>query len=219
MEPATLLSIVNHLWNDTSAQVAAEALSIKPEQVSVAIGDTLLPPGPVSGGSVTTASACSAVKMACTQVLARLSLPAGATPAKRTAAFEKLKVSAVEETGNFVSPTSRSQSTASLYKGGADVTGGTNAGNTAKTMFAIGAEFVEVLVHARTREIRVPRIVGAFAAGRIMNPRTAHSQLIGGTIWGIGSALHEHTEIDKREARYTNDNLAEYLIPVSAVIR
>ena len=86
-------------------------------------------------------------------------------------------------------------------------------------MFAIGAEFVEVLVHARTREIRVPRIVGAFAAGRIMNPRTAHSQLIGGTIWGIGSALHEHTEIDKREARYTNDNLAEYLIPVSAVIR
>ncbi len=201
------------------AQVAAETLSIKPEQVSVAMGDTLLPPGPVSGGSVTTASACSAVKVACQQVLARLSLPAGATPAERTAAFEKLKVGAVEEIGNFVPPTSRSQSTASLYKGSADVTGGANAGNAAKTMFAFGAEFVEVRVHARTREIRVPRIVGAFAAGRIMNPRTAHSQLMGGMIWGIGSALHEHTEIDKREARYMNDNLAEYLIPVNADIR
>lgn len=201
------------------AQMAAETLSIKPEQVSVAMGDTLLPPGPVSGGSVTTASACSAVKMACQQVLARLALAAGATPAERTAAFEKLKLGAVEETANFVPATSRSQTTAGLYKGSADVTGGANAGNAAKTMFAFGAEFVEVRVHARTREIRVPRIVGAFAAGRIMNPRTAHSQLMGGMIWGIGSALHEHTEIDKREARYMNDNLAEYLIPVNADIR
>jgi xanthine dehydrogenase YagR molybdenum-binding subunit len=75
---------------------------------------------------------------------------------------------------------------------------------------------VEVRVHARTREVRVPRAVGAFAAGRIMNTRTAHSQLMGGMIWGIGSALHEATEIDKREARYINDNLADYLIPVNA---
>ena len=52
-----------------------------------------------------------------------------------------------------------------------------------------------------------------------MNPRTAHSQLMGGMIWGIGSALHEFTEIDKREARYMNDNLAQYLIPVNADIR
>lgn len=200
------------------AQVAAETLSIKPEQVSVAMGDTLLPPGPVSGGSVTTASACSAVKLACQQVLARLALAAGSTPAQRMAAFGKLNLGAVEETGNFVPPTSRSKTTAGLYKGSADITGGPNAGNDGKTMFAFGAEFVEVRVHARTREIRVPRIVGAFAAGRIMNPRTAHSQLMGGMIWGIGSALHEHTEIDKREARYMNDNLGEYLIPVNADI-
>jgi xanthine dehydrogenase YagR molybdenum-binding subunit len=201
------------------AQVAAETLSIRPEQVSVALGDTLLPPGPVSGGSVTTASACSAVKIACQQVLARLALPADATSAQRLAAFDKLQLGAVEETGNFVPPGSRSQATAGLYKGSADITGGTNPGNSVKTMFAFGAEFVEVRVHRRTCEIRVPRIVGAFAAGRIMNPRTAHSQLMGGMIWGIGSALHEHTEIDKREARYMNDNLAEYLIPVNADIR
>ena len=204
------------------AQVAAETLAVKPEQVAVALGDSLLPPGPVSGGSVTTASACSAVKLACQQVLARLGMPAAAwavaTQGQRAAAFEKLKLGAVEETGNFVPPSSRSKTTAGLYKGSADITGGANMGNDSKTMFAFGAEFVEVRVHARTREIRVPRIVGAFAAGRIMNPRTAHSQLMGGMIWGIGSALHEHTEIDKREARYMNDNLAEYLIPVNADI-
>jgi xanthine dehydrogenase YagR molybdenum-binding subunit len=51
-----------------------------------------------------------------------------------------------------------------------------------------------------------------------MNPRTAHGQLMDGMIWGIGSALHEHTEIDQREARYMNDNLAEYLMPVNADI-
>jgi xanthine dehydrogenase YagR molybdenum-binding subunit len=73
-----------------------------------------------------------------------------------------------------------------------------------------------VRVHARTREIRVPRIVGAFAAGHIVNPRTARSQLMGGMIWGIGSALHEATEMDMRWARYVNDNLADYLIAVNA---
>ena len=82
--------------------------------------------------------------------------------------------------------------------------------------YSFGAQFVEVRVHRLTREIRVARMVGAFAAGAVINPLTAHSQLIGGMIWGIGSALHEETEIDRRAARYVNDNIAEYLIPVNA---
>jgi xanthine dehydrogenase YagR molybdenum-binding subunit len=86
-------------------------------------------------------------------------------------------------------------------------------------MYAMGAELVEVRVHAQTREIRVPRIVGAFAAGRIMNTRTARSQYMGAMIWGISSALHEATEIDERYARYVNDNLADYLVPVNADIQ
>jgi xanthine dehydrogenase YagR molybdenum-binding subunit len=86
-------------------------------------------------------------------------------------------------------------------------------------MFAFGAELVEVRVHARTHEIRVPRIVGAFAAGRIMNTRTARSQLMGGMIWGISSALHEKTEIDPRAARYVNRDIAEYHVPVNADVR
>jgi xanthine dehydrogenase YagR molybdenum-binding subunit len=59
---------------------------------------------------------------------------------------------------------------------------------------------------------------GAFAAGRLMNTRTVRSQLMGGMIWGISSALHEVTEIDKGRARYVNDNLADYLVPVNADI-
>ena len=64
----------------------------------------------------------------------------------------------------------------------------------------------------------MPRAVGAFAFGRIVNPIAAKSQLMGGQIWGISAALHEATEIDRRRARYYNDDLAEYLIPVNADI-
>ena len=83
-------------------------------------------------------------------------------------------------------------------------------------MFAFGAEFVEVHIHRLTREIRVPRMTGAFAAGRIINQRTARSQYMGGMIWGLGSALLEATEIDGKRGRYVNDNLGEYLMAVNA---
>jgi xanthine dehydrogenase YagR molybdenum-binding subunit len=105
---------------------------------------------------------------------------------------------------------------AGLYKGKQTLAGGANLKD--RIQFAFGAEFVEVRVHKSTREIRVPRIVGAFAAGRIMNERTARSQLMGGLIWGVSSALHEATEIDEKSARYTNTDLAEYMIPVNADI-
>ena len=62
-------------------------------------------------------------------------------------------------------------------------------------------------------------MVGAFAAGTIVNPLTAHSQFMGGMIWGIGAALLERTEIDPHHARYVNDNISEYLIPVNADVR
>jgi xanthine dehydrogenase YagR molybdenum-binding subunit len=86
------------------------------------------------------------------------------------------------------------------------------------TAYAFGAHLVEVRVHDRTREIRTPRVVSAFAAGTIINPLTAYSQYMGGAVWGISSALHEATEIDPRHARYVNHNLADYLVPVNADI-
>jgi xanthine dehydrogenase YagR molybdenum-binding subunit len=90
------------------------------------------------------------------------------------------------------------------------------AGRSDVTAYAFGAHFVEVRVHRLTREIRVPRVISAFAAGTIVNAKTAHSQFMGGAIWGLSSALFEATEIDRESARYINKNFADYLIPVNA---
>ena len=77
---------------------------------------------------------------------------------------------------------------------------------------------VEVHVHAATGEVRVPRHVGAFAAGRIVNPLTARSQYLGGMAWGLSSALLEKTEVDPRTGVYVNRDLADYLVPTAADI-
>ncbi len=84
-----------------------------------------------------------------------------------------------------------------------------------RMQFAHRAHFVEVRVSQTTGEVRVPRMVGVFAGGRIMNPRTAYAQLQGGQVWGLSSALHEATEIDPLLARYCNADLAEYHVPVA----
>jgi len=86
-------------------------------------------------------------------------------------------------------------------------------------MFAFGAEMAEVRIHKYTHEIRVPRLHGAFAAGTWLNRKTAHSQLMGGMVWGIGSALHEVSEVDQPRGRFLNANIAEYLVPVNADVR
>jgi xanthine dehydrogenase YagR molybdenum-binding subunit len=90
------------------------------------------------------------------------------------------------------------------------------AGRKDVAAYAFGAHFVEVRVHSITREIRVPRVVSAFAAGTIVNPVTAHSQFMGGAIWGLSAALLEETQIDRSAARYVNNNLADYIVPVNA---
>lgn len=103
-----------------------------------------------------------------------------------------------------------------MRRGKPIILGGSNLKD--RMQFAFGAQFVEVRVNRWTGQISVPRAVGVFAAGRIMNRRTAHAQLSGGQIWGISSALHEATEIDRQKARYVNQNLAEYHVPVAADI-
>jgi len=203
-------------------QMAAEQLGVPMSHVAVELGDSAFPAGPVAGGSNTTASCCNAVIKACEAILARLA--AGpATPGNNTGvtrdfeeAFQRLGVGVVEEYAEYLPPGAKADTMAKLYRGTPFLGGGSKG---EKLMYALGAEFVEVRVHRLTREIRVPRIVGAFAAGHIVNTRTARSQLMGGMIWGISSALHEATEIDPRNARYVNDNLADYLVPVNADIR
>ena len=85
-------------------------------------------------------------------------------------------------------------------------------------MHSFGAVFVEVRVDRELGEIRVPRVVAAYGAGRILNAKTAHSQLVGGVVWGLGMALEEETLVDHRTARYMNADLAEYHVPVNADI-
>jgi xanthine dehydrogenase YagR molybdenum-binding subunit len=82
-------------------------------------------------------------------------------------------------------------------------------------MYAFGAQFAEVKVDEDLGQVRVTRMVGAFAAGRILNAKTARSQLMGGMIWGIGMALMENTIVDPVRGRIVNANLAEYHVPVN----
>ena len=222
------------------AQTAAERLGVPLEKVAVFIGDSDLPPGPVAGGSNSTASTCSAVMMVCDQIRQRLfkavmpsesltdkakeTVGIGQTPVTKAAksdeppdlerAFDALGVGVVEEYGEWKPEGAPTDSFKAMHAGHARLVGG--SGMKDKIAYAFGAEFVEVRVNRFTHEIRAPRLVGAFAAGRIMNPRTARSQLMGGLIWGMSSALLEATEIDARNARYVNDNLADYLLPVNA---
>jgi xanthine dehydrogenase YagR molybdenum-binding subunit len=222
-------------------QLAAERLGVPLSSVTVEVGDSMLPPAPVAGGSNTTASTSSAVLKACDAIRQKLFHSAvtanegplaGKTPTELTLAngriasrdgaaakledvFRRAQVSAIEEYAEFVPPGVKAEAVAQLYAGKSTQTGGPHG---QYLMYALGAEFVEVRIHALTREIRVPRIVGAFAAGRILNTRTARSQYMGGMVWGISSALHEATEIDRKRARYVNDNLADYLVPVNADI-
>jgi xanthine dehydrogenase YagR molybdenum-binding subunit len=208
------------------AQMAAERLGVPVSAVTVETGDTTLPPSPVAGGSNQTASCCSVVMKACDAINRKLhgsnsetvgGGPSGTPPKGDLGeAFKRLRLGAVEEYAEFLPPGAKPDAIKNLYAGKPYLGGGSHG---EKLMYAMGAEFVEVRVHAQTREIRVPRIVGAFAAGRIMNTRTARSQYMGAMIWGISSALHEATEIDPRNARYVNDNLADYLVPVNADIQ
>jgi xanthine dehydrogenase YagR molybdenum-binding subunit len=198
------------------------------------------PPAPVAGGSNTTASVCSAIMKACEEIREKLVQAAmtanegplgGADPrlvflkdGKLVAAdgsqelkdvFRHVGTSVIEQYTEFRPDAASAEAVSNLYKGKMEMVSG-EKGDMIK--YAFGAEFVEVRIHRRNREIRLPRIVGAFAGGRIMNTRTARSQLMGGMIWGISSALHEVTEFDHRNARVVNRDLQDYLVPVNADI-
>lgn len=184
------------------ALIVADKLGVDPEKVHVVVGDSALPPAPVSGGSNSTASVGNAVAKACEEILEKRGKRANGV----LEAYAENSPKGAPENG-----------IAKLYKGQPSFVGGSQGKQNIR--YAFGAQFVEVRVHRLTGEIRVPRALGVFAGGTIVNPITAESQLMGGMIWGISAALHEETEIDEKNARYYNDDLAEYLIPVNADIK
>jgi xanthine dehydrogenase YagR molybdenum-binding subunit len=101
---------------------------------------------------------------------------------------------------------------------GLEATGAFNGNAEAQqfSMHAFGAQFAEVHVNEDTGEVRVPRLLGVFAAGRIINPKTARSQLLGGMTWGLSMALHEESVLDPHFGDYVNHDFAEYHIATNA---
>ena len=227
-------------------QTAADLLGLPMEAVEACIGDSQLPAGGITAGSSSTASICSVIALACEKLRDRLALAAfeaspgagsplaGIRPATMRLAngqlfsgnmAEALTAAVrragrgqpmVEEAVNIPHGADAVKDDALASKGKPVLLGG--SGLSDRMQFAFGSQFVEVRIDRATGMIRVARMVGVFAAGRIMNSRTAWAQLNSGQIWGISSALHEATELDPRYARYVNQDLGEYHIPVSADI-
>ncbi len=229
------------------AQTVADLLGLEMDHVEVVIGDSDLPAAPMSAGSNSTASVCSVVAKACEAIrekVAKAAVAAKGTPLYGREAREvrlregcaevegrdgasepliaavkrvsrgKAIVEKATNTPHFIPPVIGA---ALVRKGKPVIMGGANMKD--RMQFAHGAQFVEVRIDRWTGEIRVPRMVGVFAAGRIMNTRTAKAQLQGGQVWGVSSALFEATEIDLPTAQFVNQNLAEYHMPVCADIR
>jgi xanthine dehydrogenase YagR molybdenum-binding subunit len=205
------------------AQVAAEALGISPDRVRFELGDTTLPQGPVSGGSQTAASVSPAVRAAALDARDRVLAFASADPKSPLFGATPGGVTVTDGRFALTSDPSKGATYAEILARhpAAAVEGRANTKpdediKKQYAMHAFGAQFAEVRVDADTGMIRVTRMVGAFASGRILNEKLAHSQYIGGMTWAIGMALHEATRTDLRSGRVMNANLSEYLVPVNA---
>jgi len=170
------------------AQVAADCLGLPMDCVRVELGRTDFPASWGSGGSWGAANSSNAVRRACEALREKLRTADGHIPAEGLEA--EGEILGMSEDPNFKN----------------------------YSMGSYGAHFAEVGVDVDTGEIRLRRMLGVFAAGRILNHKTARSQLIGGMTWGVGAALHEEAVIDTRSGAFVNRDLAGYLVPVHADI-
>jgi xanthine dehydrogenase YagR molybdenum-binding subunit len=204
-------------------QIAAETLGLPFENVTFGLGDSSLPEAPVEGGSFTAATVGSAVKAVCDQVREQLfklaqkvdnSPLAGARLEEVTFSDGRIRLNG--DASNSVSITDAMRhGGVSRIEEEADSAPDPqkHARFSRKTHSAV---FAEVKVDQDLGLIRVSRVVSAVAAGRILNPKTARSQIMGAIIWGIGMALEEESVMDQNFGRFINHNLAEYHVPVNA---
>jgi xanthine dehydrogenase YagR molybdenum-binding subunit len=205
------------------AQIAADSLGLDLDRVEFRSGTSDLPDAGIAGGSAHTATAGTAIHNAGAAVIAKLADLA--TGDQRSALFGAGNAGVVARDGRLFrrDDEARSESYAEILgRAGLaeiDARGNGAADPAAQSSFAMhahGAVFAEVKVDPDLGQIRVTRMVGAFAAGRVINPRMVRSQLFGGMIWGVSFALHEQAVMDQRSGRILNANLAEYHIPVNA---
>ncbi len=205
-------------------QIAGDSFGVPIQKVKFRLGDTELPQTPVSGGSQTAASTGSAVHLA-TQAL-REKLIQMAIGDARSPLSGMNTQDVVLQNGRLFSRTDPSKgetfqellsrSGQGTVEGKADTKQGDEKER--YSMYAFGAQFAEVRIDADLGQIKVSRMVGCFGAGKILNAKTARSQLLGGMVWGVSMALHEHAMMDHRLGRWVNNNLAEYHVPVNADI-
>ena len=175
-------------------QIAADASGVAPENIRFELGNAALPPAPGQFGSHTTASVGAAVHDVCVALKQRLQALAGAENQSSAEALRRHQLPQLE-----VTLESKGGDEMQRYSGK-----------------SFCANFVEVRVRASSGEVRVSRVVSALDVGRVMNQRTAQSQVYGAVTWGIGMALLEEAVMDHRYGRVVNHNLAEYHVPVNA---
>ncbi|MGZ5140256.1 MAG: xanthine dehydrogenase family protein molybdopterin-binding subunit [Burkholderiales bacterium] len=203
------------------AQVAADALGLPIENISIKLGDSTLPQSPVEGGSWIAASVCNAIVNTAGDVREELLRLAQKIPDSLLSSAGTDEVALVG--GSIVSimePTRKVPIADAMRAGNVDRVEKekTNTFEKRKThaQNVHSAIFAEVKVDEQLGIVRVTRVVNAVAAGRILNAKTAHSQIMGSVVWGIGMALHEETLYDHRFGRIMNANIAEYHVPVNA---
>jgi xanthine dehydrogenase YagR molybdenum-binding subunit len=190
------------------AQIAAEMLGVSVDNVRVDLGDTNFPEAAGSGGSFGAASSGSALFEACQALRDKLAGVAGMDPQN------------VRFANGCIASGERSVRLTEIVGSGIEADGEIKPGKTSKdySQQSYGAHFAEVGVDRDTGEIRVRRMLGVFAAGRVLNAKTARSQAIGGMVFGIGAALQEDMVLDARFGYFVNRDLAEYHVPVHADI-
>jgi len=203
------------------AQVAADMLGLPLDNVTIKLGHSTLPQSPVAGGSWIAASVSNGIATTAGAIRTELLRLAKQMPNSPLADATSDDVALAD--GKLVSKRDASRAVSiadAMRQGGVDrieqeksttfADDGSHAHNTHSAVFA------EVRVDQQLGVIRVTRIVSAVAAGRILNTKTARSQILGGVVWGIGMALHEETLVDHKLGRIMNANIAEYHVPVNA---
>jgi xanthine dehydrogenase YagR molybdenum-binding subunit len=203
-------------------QVASDALGLPMDRIRFVLGDSIFPPAAPHGGSMTMASVGPAVQAACFALRAKALALAVAdsqsplhssSPEDIEASGGRLHLRADPSRGEtYVQIMARSGVEALE----AAETAAPGEEHSRYSMSAYGAIFAEVAVDSDLGLVRVRKLTGAYGVGRIINPRTARSQMIGGMVGGMGMALLEQTVIDRQTGRVANATMADYLVPVNA---
>jgi xanthine dehydrogenase YagR molybdenum-binding subunit len=206
------------------AQVAADALGLAPDRVAVRLGDTRLPESHPAIGSSTTANATAAVMLAAQAArekavnlaLAGRDAPFASAPTNDVIIADgRLRLTKTNLNITYAELLVRNGLSSLVGDGDYNPVEEVNG---PKAIFSFSAVFAEVRVDPDLGLVRLNRFVGAYDAGRIINPKTARSQAIGGIIWGVGQALLEQSETDPASGQFINRNYSGYLVPTSADI-